>query len=40
MPRRVDPLEVKVGGVHAHTRFLGETEVEAGNLSFVAGFMD
>ena len=28
----LDPLELEVGSVHAHTHFLGLTEVEAGNL--------
>jgi len=26
------PLELEVGAVHAHTHFLGLTEVEAGNV--------
>jgi hypothetical protein len=31
------PLEVEVGGVHAHTHFLGVTEVEAGNVDVSIG---
>jgi hypothetical protein len=29
----LDPLELEVGAVHAHTHFLGLTEVEVGNFS-------
>ena len=29
----LDPLELEVGAVHAHSHFLGLTEVEVGNVS-------
>ena len=28
----LDPLELEVGAVHAHSHFLGLTEVEVGNI--------
>ena len=33
----LDPLELEVGAIHAHTHFLSLTEVEAGNVDLSIG---